>query len=232
MADAKRGLGKCITAAQAQAKIAFKDAYRLCKRLQEQSGRKVPWWALARMRNAWLAYHAGEPWMLGVAPALHETAVRQGIGLNDGPKPLADHVADAAFDLAGLRVDQRTRSDCLRCCVAMVLGVPYDDVPDFVDEHGYAWAGALANWALDRGYHTLRFLACGDGEMLQSLEGGIGMWIATGRGPRGGDHAVVFEGFSMFHDPHESRAGLSELTGATVFLPLLTATRDAAAIRR
>lgn len=103
--------------------------------------------------------------------------------------------------------------------MATILKIPYEEVPDVVAEHGYSWAGELANWAWHKGYHTLRFQACGDGELLQSLEGGHGVWMANGPGPRGHDHAVVYVGASMIHDPHASREGILEITGATVFIP-------------
>lgn len=45
-----------------------------------------------------------------------------------------------------VRVEQRTESDCLRCCIAMVTRIDYDDVPDFVADHGESWPTACEAW--------------------------------------------------------------------------------------
>jgi hypothetical protein len=111
--------------------------------------------------------------------------------------------------------DQRTGSDCLRCCVASVLGLSWSEVPDFVKLHGVEWDVPLSEWARDRGIEVVRVRCTSDGEMLPTA--GRGTWIATGSTTRGTSHAVVYRGTEMVHDPHESREGLEEITGA-VFL--------------
>lgn len=99
----------------------------------------------------------------------------------------------------------------------MALSLPYEDVPDFLAEHDLRWAAAVANWAADRGYQTLRFIA--DHALTQTLVGSDITWIATGTSPRGGDHAVVYVDDKMIQDPHPSREGLLEITGALVLFP-------------
>jgi len=112
-------------------------------------------------------------------------------------------------------IDQRTKTDCLRCCIAMVLELPYEDVPDFVAEHGGEWPWEFANWAWQRGFESLWFRGLEDCEMMQSSPVPW-RWIATGQSERGSNHAVVYCGNELEHDPHRSRAGLLEITGAVV----------------
>lgn len=116
------------------------------------------------------------------------------------------------------RIGQRKGSDCVRCCVAMALGFPYEDVPDFVADHPTRWLMAIESSANERGLGVLRVAAAGDGELLHepSLRGVP--WIASGPTERGTNHAVVYIGSEPFHDPHASRAGLISITAATVFV--------------
>ena len=114
-------------------------------------------------------------------------------------------------------IDMQTGSDCLRCCIATVLGLPYDDVPDFVHDHN-RWAEEMAKWAKERGFSVVRVQCTGDGEMMHSIfQEADGLWIASGPAARGRNHAVVFRGSEMIHDPHSSREGLVSITAATVF---------------
>lgn len=127
------------------------------------------------------------------------------------------------------RIDQCTSSDCFRCCVAMVLDLPYEEVPDFVGEHLFRlhtepgveeddWLKALDIWAASRGRDVLRIASTSDGELLHD-PGIRGVpWIASGPTERGTNHAVVYAGAAPHHDPHSSRAGLVAITAATVFV--------------
>lgn len=115
------------------------------------------------------------------------------------------------------RVDQRTETDCLRCCLATVLGLPYEDVPDFVNEYPGQWADEMSRWLAARGLSMVRVQATGDGELLHSIYAGpSSFWIASGQSERGRNHAVVYRGAEPYHDPHASRAYLETITAATV----------------
>lgn len=111
-------------------------------------------------------------------------------------------------------VDMRTDGDCFRCCVAMVLGMEYEDVPRFNEPEEERWVGNLSVWCREQGLSML---------MLMPRQGTIwshffshGLWIAGGPGPRGVDHAVVYDGPDLLHDPHESKEGLLKVTDAMV----------------
>lgn len=95
-------------------------------------------------------------------------------------------------------VDQRVHNDCLRCAVATLLGLRYQDVPHFVDQAGPDCWVALLQWASER-----------DLELeISDTDPGI-RCIATGASPRrkGRSHAVVWDR-GLFFDPHPSRVGL------------------------
>lgn len=47
-----------------------------------------------------------------------------------------------------------------------------------------------------------------------------GYAMAYGPGPRGVDHAVIVYDGQLWHDPHESRAGLVEVTAYETLIPL------------
>lgn len=57
-----------------------------------------------------------------------------------------------------VRVEQRTQRDCLRCCLAMVTAIDYDDVPDFVADHGESWPTACEAWLSELGMGLLMML--------------------------------------------------------------------------
>jgi hypothetical protein len=115
-------------------------------------------------------------------------------------------------------VDQRTLTDCLRCCVAAVLELDYEDVADFAIPRRDHQAEALVAWAGTRGLDVVYVQVTGDGELL-SLAGNS-LWIASGFTLRGTRHAVVYRGSTLAHDPHYSRAGLLTVNAARVFVPM------------
>lgn len=92
-------------------------------------------------------------------------------------------------------VDRDGHGDCLRACVASVLELPSDCVPDF-SLFGENWLSALA-------------LFCKVDLIVPNEASGY--WIAGGLSPRGNDirHSVVYRDFDLAHDPHPSRAGLT-----------------------
>lgn len=67
-------------------------------------------------------------------------------------EPTAKHQEEAREIM---RVEQRTQTDCLRCCLAMVTAIDYDDVPDFVADHGESWPTACEAWLSELGMGLL-----------------------------------------------------------------------------
>lgn len=149
-------------------------------------------------------------------------------------------------------VDQRVfvddnpdgHGDCQRACVASMLDMAYEDVPDFTahpnepndplaDEWGHRWWREQRRWLAAQGMDCTAV----EGEAL--LEVLHGTWVRNdwddyvivgGPSPRGAfDHAVVgyFDGrarpgerLRLAHDPHPSREFLAgEPNALDVILP-------------
>ncbi len=122
-------------------------------------------------------------------------------------------------------VDQQTKGDCLRACVAALLGLPYREVPLFggpVDQPPPE--GSSKGWEQDvqLGEYLNRIglghIRLPEPSAAMERKGSArlpwGFAIAEGRSPRGDYfHAVVYdcrdpEAPKLEWDPHESRAGL------------------------
>jgi len=93
--------------------------------------------------------------------------------------------------------------DCFRACVASLLDLPIADVPHFVAK-GENWSVALVEWLAARGLEPLCF------DTRIALFGREHEpCIASGDGPRGAKHSVVWCDGEVAHDPHPSRGGLA-----------------------
>lgn len=119
-------------------------------------------------------------------------------------------------------VDQRVfdegKGDCLRACVASICELESDQVPNFAER---AYIETLCEWLQARG---IRFVQVRFAKPEHCLAAWFGYSdqpvLLWGKSPRknldGRDkgHAVVGKakgyGFEIVHDPHPSRAGLSE----------------------
>ncbi len=96
--------------------------------------------------------------------------------------------------------------DCFAACVASILDLSLDEVPNFMEQPGDHWFTVALAWLNDRGLTV---------EVKRGKEGCAvvctppGYWIGSGKSPRGDyHHAVVFRGDTMAYDPHPNREGL------------------------
>ena len=106
------------------------------------------------------------------------------------------------------------KGNCLAACVASILEIPLEDVPNFVGET--SWFSALRKFVLIHGYHLF--------ELSPNYSLPV-YHLMIGPGPRSRDgkqihHSVVGKEGSIIHDPHPSRAGLLEVEYFLVFLPV------------
>lgn len=120
--------------------------------------------------------------------------------------------------------DPRAPGNCFAACIASLLELPLEAVPDelpFIEARVQAgtfngimgqkgaWADyyqALTDWLGDRFGMGMIELEPGEGS---------GLWrdavcILGGKSPRGLPHAVVGRGREILHDPHPDRTGLVE----------------------
>ena len=119
------------------------------------------------------------------------------------------------------RIDMRTATDCLRCCVAMVLSMRYEAVRDLDVGDLPRQLSELNEWLDGIGFALACVQATGEGELLHPFyDGPANLWIAGGPTIRGTIHAVLYQGTRLLHDPHVSRAGLLSITSATFIFPI------------
>ena len=97
--------------------------------------------------------------------------------------------------------------DCVRACVATLLGRKASKVPHFVQLCGQEWRLELGTWLRVLGYAAIEVPWTAEHYVF---DGGFGtLCMALGNGPRGVRHAVVWDTErGLSHDPHPSRAGL------------------------
>lgn len=106
--------------------------------------------------------------------------------------------------------------DCLRAAVASSLGLPAADVPHFVEHDD--WFGTATSFAHEHGYRLVW-----DNEATIPVQRDVlDPVIAIGMSPRGVFHAVLVDAQTgaLVHDPHPSRAGLSQPPTALMLLVL------------
>lgn len=114
------------------------------------------------------------------------------------------------------------RGNCWLACIASVLDVPLESVPDVTDLYeanergeGKSARAIVKHWLMSEHGLYLYHLHAG----LVPLVRPRGYHIMSGKGPRGYLHACVGHEGVIVHDPHPDRSGLVEVTEYEVFGP-------------
>lgn len=96
--------------------------------------------------------------------------------------------------------------NCFATCMACILDLDVDQVPNFMHE-GDEWFAAAQSW-LSRRY-SLRLLTL-KWDARENAAWGLGktLCIASGPASRGFMHSVVWQAGKMIHDPHPDGTGL------------------------
>jgi hypothetical protein len=116
--------------------------------------------------------------------------------------------------------------NCWAACIASILELPIEEVPNFVVEYEgeylkktEEWINGLVKTRLWLKGHELGLVTvhCGNSPL-----GCIGTtyWIGVGKSPRGPDHAVVYHGEDLVHDPHPDKTGLEGIPWSGSFFVL------------
>ena len=135
-------------------------------------------------------------------------------------------------------VMQTTPTNCFRACVATVLNIPIEDVPEACDGAKWNWI-EFQNWLATKGMQAIE-LTFGNGGTIYPVVEPV-LCILTGKSPRectSGLHAVVgyfigFEGFQLVHDPHPAQTWIDgDPTHATFFIPLIRSHGDELILKR
>ena len=104
---------------------------------------------------------------------------------------------------------QRTKDDCMRCCLATLLDIPYEEVPNFHPEDPALFDKLIRDFLSDRG---LALLNVGYTEDIGSYLHGYDQFIHMICGPTTRDtdmfHACLGYSGKFLHDPHKSNLGL------------------------
>lgn len=121
---------------------------------------------------------------------------------------------------------EEVNGNCMAACFASVLGgdiAEYDAIIDPVI--GGNWWHAVEELWRSHGYLIMRISAS-----ASDWSGGPdALCFASGTSPRGVRHMCVYAGGEIVHDPHPSRAGLTEITDYSILVPwkeLTTPTRE------
>lgn len=108
--------------------------------------------------------------------------------------------------------------DCLKCCVATLLGLEYDDVPNFIEHNHGDWLSSMREF-LDR-YNLMPVMLKRNEPLYQKID-----YILIGKSPRSNSersfsHAVIYNGNDMVHDPHPSSLGVENVNYVLLFQPI------------
>ena len=123
-------------------------------------------------------------------------------------------------------VMQTTPTNCFRACVATLLQLDINEVPDACDGSTWDW-DAFQRWLATRGMQAIE-IGFGNGGTIYPVVVPVPC-IVTGKSPREcatGRHAIVgellgLEGFRLLHDPHPSERWIDgEPTHAVFFVPI------------
>jgi hypothetical protein len=108
------------------------------------------------------------------------------------------------------------RGNCLAACVASLLELPIEEVPNFCAAE--QWLEGYISFLREHGCDLVSNRYFPDGPFPEDLGSGIGgLFIAAGQSPLGVNHAVIIDGRgNLIHDPHPSRAGVCRVVEVDV----------------
>lgn len=111
------------------------------------------------------------------------------------------------------------KGNCFAACLASVLEVSLDSVPNFCVDNPSNYLEATNGWLAQFGLGMMIV------DVRPQREGNIdcpdAYHLMSGPSPRGKfHHSVVGKGGKMVHDPHHSRAGLARLHHFDLFIAL------------
>lgn len=130
------------------------------------------------------------------------------------------------------------KGNCFAACVASVLEVPLERLPNFCVEYCDPWFARFESWCTAHGVALLSFNFVGAQENVQPFLAWAKVvplaCIVGGDNHDGVKHAVVYHRGELVHDPNPNRRGLVSIDDA-VFLvappgvsPLLKKLREVA----
>jgi hypothetical protein len=109
--------------------------------------------------------------------------------------------------------------NCMSACLASILEIPLKEVPCFVDNGAGKngdWFRNMFSWLHERGWdffpYYIGVIPLDWNNLPEHLQDVHCYHLASGPGPRGWGHATVGWKGTIVHDPHPSKAGLTQVT--------------------
>lgn len=124
-----------------------------------------------------------------------------------------------------MRVDQTVigaAGNCQSACLAMLLGLPLSEVPNFlelpraVDDDEVSFKAQQA-WLTARGWGLVTIQARGPFFKRHFAKGYV---LVGGKSARDLPHAVIYKDGELWHDPHPDRGGVVEINEVDILYPL------------
>jgi hypothetical protein len=115
------------------------------------------------------------------------------------------------------------RGNCYSACLAMMLGLPISEVPNFCDtpgleeDPGPIFQAAAKAWLAARGWGHITVAAHGPFFKRWFSKGFV---MAAGMTSRGFLHSVIYKDGELWHDPHPSHDGLTAVGEVDLLYPL------------
>ncbi len=126
--------------------------------------------------------------------------------------------------------------NCFAACIASLLELPINEVPNFCAYPADSWTEKLDEWLAARGLFSVEVRLDPEKPVLYPVPVGV-FCILTGPSPRGSFlHSVIGgsvrcgeqHGFEIVHDPHPSGAGFGGVPATAItFLAALSPERIA-----
>lgn len=124
-----------------------------------------------------------------------------------------------------------TRGNCFSACVASILEIQLNDVPNWVEDgekSGIAWRTLFERWCACNGIAVIEIMF-EDGEMPDIYTEAF--MIANGVGTRLFEsefirHSVVYQGKQLVHDPHPEGGGLTKVESFTILFKDAAASKE------
>lgn len=121
-------------------------------------------------------------------------------------------------------VEPEIWGNCYSACLASIFHLPIEAVPELNTGSSEAWNKEVDDWLNFHGYQRFCIMT-EDFKGHFTVEQVASVCIAFGEPnretPRPLLHAVVWNIGKMWHDPHPSRAGLTEVDGFELFVPMI-----------
>lgn len=105
--------------------------------------------------------------------------------------------------------------NCTQACIASILHIDLEEVP-FFPAAGKDWDRETQRWLAQKHGLLMVYIVVPPGNVIE-IEGGY--YIAGGPTVRGIQHACVYYGSDLAHDPHPDGNGLTEVRNIELYVP-------------